>query len=311
MRCELSEEYDADEDDAEDSEQAESWRLEFDVERAESENQENARNRRDGRGDIFAEGGFHFAPAFDGELGFKFVAVLEGALRESEFFGFLVGHGQELAFFHENFGGAPEGLGGAVEDGVFFTFDNEHRVALRLFTLVERGGEFKNFKFRRHEGGTQQLRVAVALGKVPELGAERGLDFFADDLRCAVAALHDGGAVADSRCFEHVEFLTSECDEATCADGLLFHECDGGRTLDGHDGVDQVEGCVEAAAEGVDFEDDVVGVFLKRVVDGAGAEIVHGGFHVTFQLDPDCMLFAFGCFSGGVATGGIRGGFNR
>ena len=76
---------------------------------------------------------------------------------------------------------------------------------------------------------------------------------------------------------------------------FLFHERDGGRALDGHNGVHQVEGGIEAAAEGVDFKDDVVRIFLESVIDGAGAEIVHGRLYVTFQLNPDCMLFSFLC----------------
>ena len=133
------------------------------------------------------------------------------------------------------------------------------------------------------------------------------MNLFADDLRCAVAALHDGGAVADGGRFEHVELFAGESDEATCTDGLLLHEGDGLGTLDCHDGIDQVEGCVEAASEGVDFEYDVVRIFLEGVGDGAGAEVVHGGFHVAFELNPDGALLICSHSGGSCAIGRIQG----
>ena len=128
------------------------------------------------------------------------------------------------------------------------------------------------------------------------------MNLFADDLRCAVAALHDGGAVADGGRFEHVELLAGEGDKAARTDGFLLHEGDGFGALDRHDGIDQVEGGVEAASEGVDFEYDVVRIFLEGVGDGAGAEIVHGRFHVAFELDPHGALLICSYSGGSCAT---------
>ena len=203
----MPEEYDADKDNADNAEHPESRRLEFNIEGSESENQENARDGGDGACNFLAGVRLDFAFAFDSKLCFKVFAALECASRKAEFFGFLVGHGQEFAFFHENLGRAPELLFGAVHDGEFFAFDNESRVALCRQVLIECGGEFEYLEFRRHKRGGEELWVVVALGEVSELRAERGLDLFTDDLRSAVATLHNRGAVANGCGFEHVEAL--------------------------------------------------------------------------------------------------------
>ena len=104
------------------------------------------------------------------------------------------------------------------------------------------------------------------------------------------------GAVANRCRFEHVELFTGKGDERACADGLLFHEGDCFRTLDRHDGIDEIEGCIEATTERVDLKDYVVGLLLDGFADGSRTEFVHGGVNVAFELDPDRLFLGRGNF---------------
>lgn len=127
----------------------------------------------------------------------------------------------------------------------------------------------------------------VLLREVPELGAERGLNLLAHDLRSAVAVLHYRGAVADGRTGKHIERTRGKRDERSRADRFVLHERHCFRPADSHDGVHDVERGVEAPAEGVHFEDDVIRVRFHRVRDGAAGIVVHSGVDVAVEGDPD------------------------
>ena len=194
----LSQKNGGNQNDSRNAEESKSRRFKFDIKRAETENQQNPGNACDKSGDFFSPGGFNLVAAFNAEHLFKSGFGFGSSFGKLQGDSFFVGHGQKFPRIDENFGRSPKSLVLLAPLFVFGCFDGDGGI----FAL-----QFVNRQIRRDHCHGKQFRVAVLLGEVSEFGAKGRLDLFTDDLRSAVAVLHNRGAIADGRSRQHIEFL--------------------------------------------------------------------------------------------------------